>query len=156
MLGRLTAVRPSDAARGCELLCAYWFQRGAYIEPRQRLRDLLDGSGLAADSQTMLLERLAAAEEALGHPAAAEDAVGRAVAAAEAAGREDLLARALREGALGLGPPRPKRRGALAHPTRRGHGRKPGRANAALVTAAINIAERSGESEVGGSRWAAA
>ncbi len=99
MLDRLTNLRPSEAARACHLLWTYWYVRGAFPEARQRLQEVLADAQLSSESQSMLLEHLAGAEESLENLDAAEEAGRRAVAAAQVAGRQDLLVQALRESA---------------------------------------------------------
>lgn len=99
MLDRLINVQPSEAARACHLLWTYWYVRGAFPEARQRLQEVLADAQLSSESQSMLLEHLAGAEESLENLDAAEEAGRRAVAAAQAAGRKDLLVQALRESA---------------------------------------------------------
>ena len=99
MFDRLLVAKPAEAARAAHRLWIYWNGRGAYLEARHRLGDVIDRDGLGHEVRAMLLEDLAGAEEMLENFEAAEDAARRAIAAAEAAARPDLLATALRESA---------------------------------------------------------
>jgi predicted ATPase len=97
MLDRLAAV-PPEAASACQLLWPHWWGRGAYMEARQRLREVLD-TRLSDDRRARLLTLLAKAEEEVDQMDAAESASDKAVAMAEALGSDDLLADALRQSA---------------------------------------------------------
>jgi predicted ATPase/class 3 adenylate cyclase len=96
MLDRLAEAAPAEAAAAGFLLRRHWVGRSAFSEGRERLRALLERTGLSPDARARLLASLSVLETWLGHLEAAEAAAREGVELAEATGQTRVLFESLR------------------------------------------------------------
>ncbi|HKT45232.1 MAG TPA: tetratricopeptide repeat protein [Gaiellaceae bacterium] len=94
LVDRLATAAPQQAARAAVLLCTYWTARGAIVEGRQRLNDLL-ALDLPDGSRAALLQRLGDIDFRLGRIDESESATKAAIELAGSAGDRRVHASAL-------------------------------------------------------------